>query len=507
MNAETELKFRISPGKLSSVLRRGSSRQRRDGSEQTLVSTYYDTNKQKLRRHGLTLRVRKIEGRYVQTVKSGGAGRVTRGEWEHEVSGARPELKKMGHTPLRRLATAKLPRKLKPVFQTDIHRLSQPRRVRKSQIELAVDRGRISAGRRSRPVSELELELKSGHVADLFRLARELERRTDAELDLRSKAERGYQLVAGSGGGAQHAEPIALTPELPPREAFGMIAHSTLRQITANAEPVRDMDAEGIHQMRVGLRRLRAAISLFADILPRASTARIKAELKWLTGELAPAREIDVFLTESVQPITGHGVPQRGARAIRKRFSRQRTAAFGRARDATRSARYRRLLIDLIEWIDTGRPRANDHSSDDRTISAYAAEMLDRRIGKARKQGKRLNDLDPMQRHKLRIRIKKIRYAAEFFKSLYSHRDQKELADLSDRLKQIQSALGSLNDFMAHRELATEAALTAPPSNRRAQAFASGFIVGQEREAADGLIKDAAKQLHRLRRLRAVPRG
>ncbi|MDE5462257.1 CYTH and CHAD domain-containing protein [Bradyrhizobium sp. CSS354] len=503
MNAETELKFRISPQKLSSVLRSGAAGQRRDKSEQTLVSTYYDTNRYKLRRHGLTLRVRKIEDRYVQTVKAGGAGGVRRGEWEHEVSGANPDLAKTSHTPLRRLATGKLPRKLKPVFQTDIRRMAQARRVRKSQIELAVDRGRISAGRRSRPVAELELELKSGHVADLFRLARDLERRTGAELDLRSKAERGYQLVADSGGGAQHAEAIELIPEQSPHEAFRVIAHSTLRHITANADPVRDLDAEGVHQMRVGLRRLRAAISLFGDILPRASTARIKAELKWLTDELAPAREIDVFLKESIQPITRHGVPARGARAIRERFSRQRMAAFKRARDAVAAARYRRLLIDTIEWIEAGRPRVDD----DRSIAAYAAEVLDRRIRKARKQGKRLNDLDPVQRHKLRIKIKKVRYATDFFSSLYGDRGRRELAALSGRLKQIQSALGSLNDFMTHRKLATEAALTAPPAHRRAQAFTSGVIVGQEREAADGLMKDAAKELHRLRRLRAVPSG
>ncbi|RTE94080.1 CYTH and CHAD domain-containing protein [Bradyrhizobium sp. LVM 105] len=505
MSTETELKFRIAPGKLSSLLRKsGLTGRRGDQTEQTLVSTYYDTNKHRLRRHGLTLRVRKIEDRYVQTVKAGGTGGVTRGEWEREVSGAIPDLEKAKDTPLQELATRKLRHKLAPVFQTDIHRVAQARRVRRSQIELAVDRGRISAGRRSRPVAELELELKSGHVADLFRLARELERKAGAELDLRSKAEQGYLLVSGSGGGAQGAESIALKAGLSPREAFRLIAHSTLRQITSNADPVRDRNAEGVHQMRVGLRRLRAAISLFADLLPRASTARIKTELKWLTGELAPAREIDVFLNESIRPITEQGVPRRGARAIRKRFSRQRMAAFERARAAVMSARYRRLLIDVIEWIE-GRPRVHDGRNDERTIAAYAAELLDRRIRKARKQGKRLSDLEPMQRHKLRIRIKKIRYAVEFFESLYSDSQQKELAELSDRLKQIQSALGSLNDFMAHRELATEAALTAPPAHRRAQAFASGVIVGQERKAADGLMQVAAKELHRLRRLRIVP--
>ncbi|MDN5004281.1 CHAD domain-containing protein [Bradyrhizobium sp. GCM10027634] len=499
MNAETELKFRIPPRQMASVL--GNHRPRGDTSRQTLVSTYFDTRKHKLGRHGLTLRVREVEGHFVQTVKADGSGRMTRGEWESDVAGARPDLGKASNSPLHRFTAKKLARKLKPMFRTEVRRTAQARRVRNSRIELAIDHGRIACGRRSRPVSELELELKSGRIADLFRLARRLERSTHAELDLRSKSERGFELVAGSGGGAHHAEPIALKHALSPRDAFAVIARSALRQITANADAVRAKEPEGIHQMRVGLRRLRAAISLFRELLPRASTARIKAELKWLTNELAPARELDVYLTQSIAPAADQGVPKRGVRAIRSRFETQKEEAFARARDAVGSARYRRMLIDVMEWIESGRARAGD----DRSIASYAAEVLDRRIGKVRKQGKQLGELDPRQRHKLRIRIKKIRYAVDFFESLYRDRDQSTLASLSDRLKRIQSALGSLNDFMAHRTLATEAALSAPPANRRAQAFVSGFIVGRERKAAHGLMQDAEKELHRLHRLSIAP--
>lgn len=505
MNAETELKFRVAPGKLSSALGNGSSSgPRPELSKQALVSTYYDTNKQKLRRHGLSLRVRKVGDCYVQTVKAAGSGSLTRDEWEKEVAGAKPDLKKARNTPLARLATRKLPQKLKPLFQTDVHRTVQSRRIRSSKIEIALDRGRIKARRRSRPIAEVELELKSGRVADLFRLARDLERKTGAELDLRSKSERGYRLFSGDSGGAQRAEPIRLKHDLSPRDAFRDIAKSTLRHFSGNADPVRNMDSEGVHQMRVGLRRLRAAISLFADVLPQATTARIKLELKWLTGELAPAREIDVFLKESVRRMTAdRHVPRRGAQALRSKFSGERTVAFSRAREAVASARYRRLLIQVMEWIETGRRRTHD----DRSIDAYAAKLLDRRVRKARKEGERLTDLDTKRRHKLRIKIKKIRYAVDFFRSLYTDRDQKSLDHFSDQLKEIQSALGSLNDFIAHRQLATNAALTAPVANRRAQAFASGFIVGQERKAAEGLISNASDLLHRLRRLSVEPSG
>ena len=218
---------------------------------------------------------------------------------------------------------------MKPVFRTSVRRIAQPIRTRRSEIELAVDRGSITSGHRSRPISEFELELKAGSSADLFRIARGLERKTGAELDLQSKSDKGYQLAGGGHKSARQAEPIHLDKKLSVSEAFTVIASSTFRHFAINADAVRNLDAEAIHQMRVGLRRTRAAISLFVDVLPRAGTTRIKQELKWLTAELAPAREIDVFLEERVSPITKAGPPKRGSRAIEEEFALQRTKALG----------------------------------------------------------------------------------------------------------------------------------------------------------------------------------
>ncbi|WP_342712824.1 CHAD domain-containing protein [Bradyrhizobium sp. B124] len=447
MSVESELKFRASPRGLSAMIKgRVPGVRRADWSKQDLVSTYFDTNKRKLKRSDLTLRVRQVDNRFVQTVKSNASGNLTRGEWQAEVDSLKPDIAKAEGTPLDDFNAKNLSRKLKPVFRTSVHRAAQTIRTRRSEIELAIDRGRIWAGSRSQPIAEFELELKSGHPLDLFSWARKFNRKT-AELDLRSKAEKGYRLFEDDGERAMHAAPTRLDRELAPNGAFRVVAFATLRHFACNADAVRALDSEAIHQMRVGLRRTRAAISLFNDVLPRTNTAQIKAELKWLTRELAPAREIDVFLKERVHPVAHENVPKRGSRAIEKKFSAQRLAAFNRAGRAVASARFRRLLLDVLEWIETSRASAHDK----RLIGPYAAALLDRRIRKARKQGKRLQKLDPTQRHKLRIRIKKIRYAVEFFKSLYAHSDHKELAGLSDRLKRIQSALGSLNDFMAHR--------------------------------------------------------
>ena len=130
---------------------------------------------------------------------------------------------------------------------------------------------------------------------------------------------------------------------------------------------------------------------------------------------------------------------------------------------------------------------------------------MQRRVHKAHKEGRRLNNLSVRERHKLRIKIKKIRYAVDFFHSLYPNKAHDELGRLSKRLKKIQDALGALNDFVAHRELATEAALHAPQEHRRARAFASGLLVGQEREAARTLIREASKEFRHLRALSVEP--
>lgn len=171
--------------------------------------------------------------------------------------------------------------------------------------------------RHSSPIQELELELKSGRLVDLFRIAKSIEQESQAELDLRSKSDRGYALARGDEHPVLFAETIVLTTGLKAGEAFRIIARATARHFSGNADAVRNGDAEGIHQMRVGLRRLRAAISLFSKVLSGTGTERKKQELKWLTNELASARELDVFVKENIEPATRDALLRKGARPSR----------------------------------------------------------------------------------------------------------------------------------------------------------------------------------------------
>jgi inorganic triphosphatase YgiF len=126
---------------------------------------------------------------------------------------------------------------------------------------LTIDKGTIAAGRRSSPVREVELELKRGDAAELFKVARTLARQVPAQLTVTSKPERGYALIAGEKASAVGAAPVAISPDASCQTAFQISAWACLHQIVANQDPTRNGDPEGVHQARVGLRRLRAAIS------------------------------------------------------------------------------------------------------------------------------------------------------------------------------------------------------------------------------------------------------
>jgi CHAD domain-containing protein len=210
---------------------------------------------------------------------------------------------------------------------------------------------------------------------------------------------------------------------------------------------------------------------------------------------------MDVFVKEMIEPAARDKTTKRGGRALARDFASRRAAAFDRAKRAVDSARFRHLLLDVVEWIDLLDNRTDAARA---PIVKFGPAIMHRRIKKARKQGRRLDELTPDARHKLRIKIKTIRYGIGFFESLFTSRKARhELSDLSDRLKRIQSALGTLNDFIAHRGLATKAALRAPPADRRARAFTSGILLGKEQKAAQLLMKSASKAVHQLRPLGA----
>jgi inorganic triphosphatase YgiF len=270
MGIESEVKFEASTRDLRKLaaarILRGS-----DGElprHKYLVSTYFDTPKLLLRKNGVSLRVRQAGKKRVQTIKTVNGGiSLSRGEWEHKLQGDEPDLRAARGTALEPLLSGKLKRALKrdlePIFATHVQRTLLPLRSGNSQIELALDEGHVRAGQKSSPLAEVELELKRGTASDLFKAARLVAGLAPVKLALKSKSEHGYDLIADQPSLAFHGSKIVLQHDTSIAAAFQVVGRSVLRHIAANEPAVRAADPEGVHQMRVGVRRLRAAIAVF----------------------------------------------------------------------------------------------------------------------------------------------------------------------------------------------------------------------------------------------------
>jgi inorganic triphosphatase YgiF len=498
MATEVELKLEVPPGTLRALGKASWLKKMAEGpaARRKLVSVYFDTRKRELREKGLSLRVRRANGHFVQTVKSGGDYR--REEWEEEIEGARPDRPLARHTTLKPFTSKKAWRRLRPVFETEIARTVIPVQSGDSHIEVALDHGRVKSGRHVLPVSEVELELKQGRVSDLNRLAARIAK-DGAGLGLASKAERGYALADDSLQDHIPAAPIALGARMSAADGFRTIGFSCLHHLTANRQAILAGDAEGVHQMRVGLRRLRAALSLFKTMIEGDELETVKSDLKWLTEQLADARDFDVLVKESVAPLQDDAPA--GLKALKKDIEARRDHGFAQARKAVQSPRYRRVVLQTGLWLTGGDWAASEddlrRDLRDKPLCNMARDILEQRSAKVMKKLRKLERMDDRQRHKLRIAVKKLRYGVGFFESLFGKGGRRKR--FAAGLKDLQSALGRLNDIRVHRTFARKEVRGKKQLSHGA--YALGVLTGQERKAVKPCLDAAAKAGKRLRGL------
>ena len=500
---EIELKLRVAPQD-AATLRSHPSFAGALGEpvSETLLSVYFDSDACFLRDHGLTLRVRHIGGKRIQTIKSADHGIFERSEWEHPIDGDRPDFALAADTALGPLLTDDIRNALKPVFETRIERTAYRLNGGETDIAVAFDEGQIVATGSSCAVCEIELELKRGEPAELFKLARAIGKIIPAQLDVKSKSERGFDLVEKTSVAAEKADEPELSAGTSAGRAFTLIARACLRQLLANEGAAKKRNAEALHQMRIALRRLRAAISLFSAVVSDPRVEAIKAELKWLGREFGPARDLDSFLIEALRPLRKVQASEPGLISISRMFARERLKSYRRAQEAIESARFRGLVLDTSEWIEAGYWSTSDDPLTTARralpVETLAAEQLSRRRKKIRRRGAEIGELSPEQLHQLRIQIKKTRYATEFFASVYRGKKAAKRCDnFRSALKQLQNCLGGFNDIMTRKALC--AAILARPGRslteeqNRHRAFAAGLIMGDQQAQIAQLLERAAK--------------
>lgn len=481
---EIELKFQVPPDRRDEVDRfvAGRTPVRRV----RLQAAYFDTADRALARAGLALRVRREGRRWVQTLKGAGQDGMTRLEHDVPLTAAAGERGALPTVDPDRHAGTEVGERLQALlkslpdgalacaYRTDIWRRVRTARSRLGSVELAFDEGQLMAGDRRWPVCELEIEGLSGSPLAVVEAARQAVSRLGLWLDQRSKAERGDLLSRGMDSApARRAQPVGLRSGMSPAQALREALLSCLDQVGAAASQVASgvHGAEHVHQLRVGLRRLRVALRFFRDGLPDETVATLDAGAAALSRELGAVRDGDVMaggLAQALQSAwTDDGLPGVLPRLVPSPPAEAAAAA-------VRGAAAQQLLLDLLGAVQVlALPEAEaPASAPPRRLARTLARRLTHWHRSLCKEAARFDTLDVLARHAFRKRVKRLRYAIAFSVSLFKPRAVR--ATLRP-LKRLQAHLGGLNDVAVAREACRVASDTDPGT-----LFMRGWLAARE---------------------------
>lgn len=483
MSIEIELKLQLSP-KTAKKLAAHPLLAPIQSQKQRLLNTYYDTVKLDLHARRIAVRFREKGCQWLLTVKSAEpacGGLAMRSEWETPATPGTFDFSHVDNADLRDFLEEATER-LEPVFTTDFRRQIWEVPYGESRIELALDRGTIESRGKRTPICEIELELLSGKVEDIFGLTRRLQEQLKLDPAIASKAERGYQLFTGEPMRPFKAKTATIDAQMTPVEAFRSIALGCLEHFQRNEKGLlTGDDPEFVHQARVALRRLRSAIKLFAPVLPPEFVHAYGQTWQTLASALGEARNWDVFLTETLPPIQAAFPDNRDIKRLRNEAKRRAKGAKQSIIQLQGVKEYSRLLIEFTSAI---------YALGDTLpipIKTFADERIDSHTRRARKLASRLSDLTPEERHRMRIAFKKLRYTLEFFTPLLP---TKRLAPNLTALGLLQDELGLINDHVTAEALINEALAGKPPGPIHGWvAGRHALLVGELPETAEIWLK------------------
>ncbi|MGM9482849.1 CYTH and CHAD domain-containing protein [Roseateles sp. NT4] len=455
----------------------------------SLIDAYFDTPDRQLARAGLAWRMRREGRRWVQGLKSAGAGALER--FEHEVERPDASLDPQAHAetaPGRRLLELHS-EAVGLRFQLQQRRLMRCVRTRGAAVDIALDEGRLTAGTVVHKLCEIEFELVSGSPVAMLGLVERWRHRFGLLYDPHNKAERGHALAAGS---AHPPLRKARTPrydeDASPLEAFGAVVDECLAHVGRNAIGLAEGDPElrtgHVHQMRVAIRRLRSALRAFRGWVAE-PPADLVDGLRQLFAELGKARDRDVL---------GSGVAAELQRAGAPPLVLPGDAGATDLCALIRSDAIQRLLLAWITWRAGLQPLHTPLDAPPDPLKRLARKRL-RRWHKALVDGcHRFDELEPTALHSLRKHAKRQRYALEFFAPLLPH---KATARHLQALAGAQQALGEINDLVVARDR-YQALVASDP----AAWFAVGWLTARLAEARE----KARDELDHLAAVENLPR-
>lgn len=501
MPDEIELKLALPESEQRRFLRHGLLKQALSRETVQLVNIYYDTPDLALHKRGIAMRLRRQGRLWLQTIKCAGvsaAGLSRRPEWETPYRG-QFDFSAISDEPLRKwLTRPKISGRVGPVFETSFRRTTwrfEPETGR--TMLLMLDRGWISAAGKRERISEVEIELVTGDVASLFQLAQSLSATLPLTPAMRSKAERGYRLFGAIEETPVKARNIPLQANMAPMMAFQRIALSCLEHLQTNHHgAVSGGDPEYIHQMRVATRRLRAAMRLFRAVLPPGFSEELLPSLRELMLPLGQTRDLDVLLTEIVAPVMSALPTEPRLAALAGHVTERHHAARTAAIHVLQAPEYGRLMLLATHMLHQPIFTSTNESINT-PLTRFATSRLKQLRHKILRLAAESRSNDPASLHALRIGIKRLRYALEFFSPLMA---EKNLRAVLRHLVNLQDSLGQLNDLANAGDLLMQCAADIPHL-REAVSLIGGWHGPRHKE----LLTIAAKAIARLRHIPLPP--
>lgn len=232
---------------------------------------------------------------------------------------------------------------------------------------------------------------------------------------------------------------------------FQMIGLQCVAAIKAHRGGACEGEVEAVHQIRIAITRLRAAVLFFKPIVADTQWLRLKKEIAWLNGPLGAARDSDVMLEYARRKryrawagrLIGEGLEQQQARQHRRMVR------------ALRSARTLGLVVAIVEWLRQGRWLKRFQQDDAAEgLKAYCARRLEHWRKRLVRNGRRLKRLDTAALHEVRIRAKRLRYMLESLRASKALSKRSEFTLMHRSARELQRTLGDLRDLVQFADLA-----------------------------------------------------
>lgn len=476
--SELEVKLRVPDAALASLrsaLRAHGARMVR------LQARYFDTADGRLARHRVALRLRLEGRRWTQALKADGEGAVHRLEHEVHVTGSAAQAPPIdlhrhdGSDAASALAAALQTTPVAALAErhaTDVSRLRcQVRDAQGTDIEVALDTGVASAQSKSVALAELELEHKGGPVQGVFDLAAAWIEHGGLWLCTTSKAERGERLLRPRAASlATKAKGVKLEQGTDGPALMRAVLQSALDQVLANVSNVAEgeTEAETIHQARVGLRRLRTVLRELAALSPVISPDW-DGVLATTFTKLGERRDQEV-VAAAVRPLL------EAAAAPTLSWKTRESAD---PVEAVRDPSFQLTLVAILALAHAGAERFAPLSP--AATRDWLAQRLNDLHHKVAQDGRRFDQLVLERQHRVRKRLKRLRYLAELTADLWPH---DEVQRYLKRTAAAQEALGRHNDVAV-----AAAAFRADAQAQPASWFAAGYLEAHLAVTARGARK------------------